>query len=146
VTLTFYKAWRAWGTFRRDCSERTWLFQIGLRVVLDMLRMRRSRPVEHPLVEGHPELTAEPADLPDPAERLLESERVLELRDAVQQAISRLSPAERRLLSLYYFEGRKYDEISALLDIPYTKVRGRLHRLRQVLRRDLVERQAWQPA
>lgn len=146
VTLTFYKAWRAWETFRGDASERTWLFQIGLRVVLDILRMRRSRPVEHPLVDGHPDLPVTLDDLPDPAERVLEAERVTELREAVHNALARLSPVERRLLSLYYFEGRKYDEISALLDIPYTKVRGRLHRLRQVIRRDLIERQSWQPA
>ena len=146
VSLTFFKAWRAWNGFRGEASYRNWLYQIGNRVVLDMLRARRSRPVEHPLLEGHPDLNALPDGGPDPTENVLEEERVTELRDAVHRAVNRLSPVERRLLSLYYFEGYKYEEISSLLGIPYTKVRGRLHRIRQTLRRDLTDRQCWQPA
>jgi RNA polymerase sigma-70 factor (ECF subfamily) len=146
VSVTFFKAWRAWSGFRGEASYRNWLYQIGNRVVLDVLRARRARPVEHPLLEGHPEVTGLPDGSPDPAENVLEEERVSELQSAVHRAVDRLSPVERRLLSLYYFEGYKYEEISSLLGIPYTKVRGRLHRIRQTLRRDLTDRQCWRPA
>lgn len=146
VALTFYKAWRAWEGFRGDASDKTWLYRIALRVALDVIRHRRCVPEQQELdavAEDRGPLADEAAD---PARVLLQAAAVAETQEVVQQAIARLSPEQRRLLDLYYFNGCCYDEISSLLGIPYTKVRGRLHRIRERLRRDLQDRQCWQPA
>jgi RNA polymerase sigma-70 factor, ECF subfamily len=146
VMLTFHKAWQARSSFRGESSVRTWLHRIGFRVVVDMVRCRGRRPTEAALAEEYPRAQGVlPEELLDPAETVLEEERVTELRRAVHCAIDQLPAPQRQLLALYYFEERPYDEISSLTGIPYTKIRGRLYRIRQLLRRDLMKRRSWQP-
>jgi RNA polymerase sigma-70 factor (ECF subfamily) len=73
-------------------------------------------------------------DAPDPAgdpcPLLLARETRAEMRAAVGRALAGLSPADRELLRLFYFEEHSYLEISALLSITPSQVRGRLHRVR----------------
>jgi RNA polymerase sigma-70 factor, ECF subfamily len=146
LVVTFHHAWRARDTFRGEASDKTWLYRIATRVALDLLR-RRGRHARHTVSTGETLLGESwSAEAADPAEALLSSEGAAETRRAVRQAMGRLSPEEQRLLQLYYFDGYKYEEISSLLGIPYTKVRGRLHRIRHLIRRDLRERQQWQPS
>ena len=52
----------------------------------------------------------------------------------VMAAVEKLSGFERRLIGLFYFEARSQKEISALLDLPLTTVKNRLHATRQQLR------------
>lgn len=147
VVATFHNAWRARASYRGEASGKVWLYRIAARVALDMLRRRRSHPAAL-------ELDALSADAPlpfeeegeDPGAMLLEAERTAEAKAAIRAALDRLNPDERRLIDLFYFSGYKYEQINALLGIPYTQVRGRLHRIRARLRRDLAERQQYQPA
>jgi RNA polymerase sigma-70 factor (ECF subfamily) len=142
LMLTFYKAWRARAGFRGEAAGKTWLYRIAAHVALDMVRCRRRRPAEQGLDDGPAEWEGKMADrVSDPAEDVLETERLAETQQALAEAIRRLTPEQRRLLSLYYFDGQKFETISSQLGIPYTKVRGRLNRIRQLIRRDLVDRQ-----
>jgi len=147
LSLTFFKAWRARATFRGQTTGKVWLYQIANRVVLDTLRRYRldARKLE---VETREYQVMPPGagHCVDPLTAMLTDERVTSTRRAVRDACRRLSPQQRELLDLYYFDGRSYQEISSLLGIPYTQVRGRLHRIRGLLRRDLVNRQQFQLA
>ena len=49
-------------------------------------------------------------------------------------ALNRLSPEHRVIVVLKDFDGHRYEEISAILDIPVGTVRSRLHRARCELR------------
>jgi RNA polymerase sigma-70 factor, ECF subfamily len=133
---TVYKAWRARQSFRGEVPDKTWLFRIALRVAIDMRRVssrRRAEPVgglsEIDVLAGCPEspLTPEGA--------LVEAGEFAELHEA----IARLAPEQRLLVQLHYFDGREYTEISSLLGIPVSSVRGRLHRVRALLRDRLTE-------
>jgi len=151
VAQTFYKAWRARFTFRGQVCEKQWLYGIAARVAIDIVRGRRRRGVEEPLdLERHAGATSVSApggrdEESDPAALFLDREHRGSTSEAIHQAFRRLTPEQRRLLELYYFDGYKYEEISELLGVPYTCLRGRLHTIRQLLRRDLVDRQRWRP-
>lgn len=147
VVLTFCNAWRARSSFRGNASGKAWLYQIAMRVALDMLRRRRRHPAEQELDARQPDLLqAIDEDPVDPIEMMMETERVVGARAAVRQALDRLPADERQLLHLFYFDGYNYDQISDLLGVSRSQVRGRLHRIRGRVRRDLLHRQCWAPA
>ena len=56
------------------------------------------------------------------------------MQAAVQQAILSLPPMYRAVVILYHLEGRSYDEIATLLDLPINTVRTHLHRGRALLK------------
>jgi RNA polymerase sigma-70 factor (ECF subfamily) len=144
VALTFYKAWRARHTFRGEACPAKWLYGIAARIAIDIIRGRRRRPEEQ-----YADLEGLDARLPlsdeqaDPAKTVVDREGSNHCREAIREAFERLSPEQRRLAQLYYFEERKYEEISSLLGVPYTCLRGRLHTIRRALRKDLEDRQRW---
>ena len=147
VTMTFSHAWRARSSFRGGASGKAWLYQIDTRVALDMLRRRRRRGCELELDPLKPELSETLEDgLPDPETMMLDAERLVGTQQAITQAMERLPADERRLVDLFYFEGYNYDQISSIVGVSRSQVRGRLHRIRGRLRRDLLHRQGWQPA
>jgi len=61
------------------------------------------------------------------------------IRHAVAGALAALRPGHRQALRLHYLLGYDYAETAALLDIPIAAVRGRLHRARSALRKELRE-------
>jgi RNA polymerase sigma-70 factor, ECF subfamily len=146
LTLTFSNAWRARQTFRGHASGKAWLYQIGTRVALDMLRRRRRQPTEQELEEHHSDRLTEDGQALNPEQMLLDVERTRLTRDAIRQAVGRLPEEERRLVILFYFDGCSYEQISSLLGVSRSQVRGRLHRIRSRIRQDLVGRQRWQYA
>lgn len=146
VTATFYNAWRARASFSGRASGKAWLYQIATRVALDVLRRRRRTPPLQELDALEPE-SLRPAEdeLLDPVAVVLDREQEADTRTALERAIHRLPADERRLLQLFYYDGYNYEEISDLLGVSRSQVRGRLHRIRSRLRRDLLHRQQWQP-
>jgi len=148
VTLTFCNAWRARQSFRGNSSGKAWLYRIATHVALDMLRARRRRPAEEELDLLQPDLVQaceEHEDPIDPEAIVLGAERIADTRLAVSSALERLPAEECQLLRLFYFDGYDYDQISEHLGISRSQVRGRLHRIRGRVRRDLVDRQRWHP-
>jgi RNA polymerase sigma-70 factor (ECF subfamily) len=129
---TFYKAWRARDAFRGEVSRKQWLYAIAGHVSIDMLRSRRR--VEALTQEEAGEVELAPPY--DPMDAVLRSECRAEIREAVE----RLAPEQRQLIQLYYFDEYRYEEISSVLGISRTQVRGRLHRIRRLIERDLVSR------
>jgi len=108
--------WTALPKFRRDASERTWLYRIAQNVAFsDAARYHRRRTREVPFDRvqsiGRPE-----------------DERRRELFDAVR----RLEPIERELAALY-LEGLTAREIGDVLGITEANAAVRLTRLRQRL-------------
>lgn len=71
----------------------------------------------------------------------LESDLAAPLKTAVNQQwerveenLWRLSPPQRLVLALHYWEGLSYDEIARFIDVPLGTVMSRLHRARQNLK------------
>jgi RNA polymerase sigma factor (sigma-70 family) len=121
--------WQALPRFRRECSERTFLFRIAHNRGIAYLARTRSQP---------PGLTEEievhdPA--PDPESGLAQEERAERLR----RAIHRLPVVYRQVVTLT-LEGLGYGEISEVLGISESNVGVRLTRARQLLRESLENR------
>lgn len=144
--VTFLKAWRGRSTFRGESPAKSWLYTIATNVALDMLRVRRRREVERELELLDGDLPgAVDTSTPDPASEVLRGEQLAGAREAMAHALGRLPQDDRRLLQLFYYEGCSYQEIGSLVGASFSQIRGRLHRIRAKVKRDLVQRQNWQP-
>ena len=128
----FVRAFEKLDQFQGDSSFYTWIYRIAVNLALSGHRRRRVRSV---LRLGHRRATARgthPADESaesDPAAPLERAER----DQIVRAALDRLGP-EHRAVVVLNLDGRRYEEIGAILDIPVGTVRSRLHRARCELR------------
>ncbi len=121
--------WQALPGFRRECSERTFLFRIAHNRCVSHLSKRR------PVVPLNPD----EIDLPDPTPDT-------DLRLSVEEQGRRLLRAIRRLPVIYRqvivltLEGMAYREIAEVLGIGESNVGVRLNRAKQLLKALLEER------
>ena len=113
------RAWEKRGRLRDERFFRTWITRILINACYDTQRKRR-RTV--PLDEI-PEQAA--ASAPDPALAL---------------ALEALPEKLRLPLVLCYSEGMSYEEAADALRIPVTTLRGRIHRGKEQLRKELSEK------
>lgn len=86
---------------------KTYLFQVGKYKVFNELK-RSSKHIEAEHQAGLAELPVE--------EILLMTEQEEQMKNAVSSALLKLSSGCRKLLSLYYLQKKKYDEIMELMD------------------------------
>lgn len=137
--LTFLNAWRARASYRGESNGKSWLYTIASRVAIDLLRSRRRRAGERELDPASEELSLVlEADSVDPQEAAVDSAEAAELALRVRRSLDRLDPQERELVALFYYEGHDYDTIGRTLGISRSQVRGRLHRIRGRMRRELL--------
>lgn len=111
---------------RDGAKLRSWLFGIAHRVLMDRLRDQFRRPV---LSDGDVDIEDQPVD--DSALNL-----EIELA-ALREGLARLPPLEGEVLTLFYLQELSLDEVSQVLGIPVGTVKSRLHRARNLLRRQL---------
>ncbi len=121
--------WQALPRFRRECSERTFLFRIAHNRAIAYLSRSKAQTGA----------SIEEVDVRDPA---LDPERDLSQRqrsERLRDAVHRLPLAYRQVMTMT-LEGMGYKEISEVLGISETNVGARLSRSRQLLQ-DLLEKQ-----
>ena len=112
---TALKAWEKRHTLREECYFRTWITRILINTCYDTQKKRR-RLVS---LDEIPEPSIAP---PDPM---------------LEMALQALPEKLRLPLVLCYSEGMSYAEIAQALHIPVATVRGRLHRAKGELRKEL---------
>lgn len=112
------KAWEKRATLREPRFFRTWITRILINTCRDAQRKRR-RFVS---MEDIPEPQVSPPD-PSPSMALQSLEQKLRLP-----------------LMLFYSEGLSYAEIASALRLPLSTVRGRIHRAKTELRKELDAR------
>jgi RNA polymerase sigma-70 factor, ECF subfamily len=123
---------RAWSHLKRDPgmdleSYRPWLYTVARRLVVDMVRARRARPVEV-LVEDLAHLVS-----------TRDSAGGVVMAGAIRDALLRLEPAQRQLLLDLYYHGRSPGEVAKELDIPVGTVKSRSYYARLALRTYLTD-------
>lgn len=136
----FTRAWRHAATYDpRRGSVPTWLLTITRNLSIDALRMRRSTPVDPGVMAGldlrATGIEAEPghaAELADHATKL-------------RIALAGLPENQRRALVLAGLCGRTAKEVGETEGIPLgtakTRIRSAMHKLRDVLAEDAVDRE-----
>jgi RNA polymerase sigma-70 factor, ECF subfamily len=135
----YVRAWRHFGQYDRSRPFEGWLFRIVTNLVVDRRRRQKRVPMyslDAPLdvdSDGSP-LTLDIADSSSDPEALL-------LRDLfsepLQKALDALPPDYRSAVLLADVEDRSYEEIAHIMRCPIGTVRSRIHRARQMLRRNL---------
>ena len=70
----------------------------------------------------------------DPRESQLEEVTSRELGSQIESAIGKLRPEYRSCIILRHIEGRPYEEIAEILDLPLGTVKTYIHRARNELR------------
>ena len=117
------KAMLKWESLEREDFAETWIYRIMLNEIFGFLR-KQSRDQER--MTGADCLEEMPAVMPNDC---------LPLREA----LDRLSPKEKALVELRYFEDLKLEEIAGALDENLSTVKSRLYRTLQKLRITLEE-------
>jgi RNA polymerase sigma factor (sigma-70 family) len=124
----FLRLFRALPHFRGEAQVSTFLYRIIVNVVNDEFRDRKrarlSSPIDDEAARGLAHAAAVPAVLAERAQ----------MQQAVEEALLRLAPADRIILTLHYQEGRSYGEIAAILDSPMGTVKTHLYRARERLK------------
>lgn len=109
----------------REGNFEGWLYRTTVNAFRDRLR-KRKRLREEVLPE-------EPKGM-QTREIVEEAVQQQELHDVVQRALVKLPPEYRAAVVLRDLQGRSYEEIAEILDIPAGTVRSRIHRGREALR------------
>jgi RNA polymerase sigma-70 factor (ECF subfamily) len=102
---------------------RAWLFTILHNQYVNQVRRAVREGTAVGLSETEPMLTRPP-----------HQGKSLELRD-LERALGKLPEEQRSVILLVGLEGRRYEEVAEILDIPIGTVRSRLSRGREALRR-----------
>ena len=125
----FFKAYQALPSFRGQSAFSTWLYRIASNHCMDVLRKRRRERAEswEQLLEdsGEP-LRASEVPANDPA-------TVLATAELVQDALARLAPDHRLIVTLREVEGLSYNELANVLHCSLDAVKARLRRARLAL-------------
>jgi RNA polymerase sigma-70 factor (ECF subfamily) len=132
---TFVKAFRALHTYDVQRKFSAWLLTIAHHVAIDELR-RGALPTE-PLEENTDdgERTREFVD-PSAATPAVLAERA-ELAATLQEAIGRLRPEYREVVTLRFERELDYGEIAEITGLPMGTVKSSLHRARRELAQHL---------
>jgi RNA polymerase sigma-70 factor (ECF subfamily) len=122
---TFIAAYYKLTSFDQSRKFSTWLFKISTNKCLDTLKARK-RFVDN-----------EKAVFEAVAPKSYDAHRAAQ-DDEVAQAVARLKPTYRVVVTLYYFEGKSYDEIAELMGKPLGSIKAWMNRAKKSLRKELV--------
>ncbi|MBL9135969.1 MAG: sigma-70 family RNA polymerase sigma factor [Verrucomicrobiales bacterium] len=127
--------------FEPGCRFSTWVWRITINLCHDELRRRQRRPESAWPAEDVEDVDAERSTAPEwVADRPGPDEAVehLERAEAVRRAVLRLPEPYRVVVALRHYEGLRFHEVAAILDIPEGTVKSRvaeaLDRLEVMLR------------
>ncbi len=123
----FFRAYRSLGTFRPGAKFSTWLFSIAYHACCDRIA-RRKRYTDAEIADG-----ADPAPGPEAVVMARNEARML------RAAIDELPEKYRVVITLYHLQGRQYEEIAKVLDLPMGTVKTHLFRAKELLRRKLAD-------
>ncbi len=126
VQETMIKAWRRLPLLQHPEAFGGWLYQIATRSAHDRIRSRQRHPAVPTEVE---DLQTVPTTAPDPAIQVESDRAIHELTALIQQLPEDL----RTCWILYAYEKLGYREISHIVAVPESTVRGRIARARSRL-------------
>jgi RNA polymerase sigma-70 factor (ECF subfamily) len=137
----FLKAYNKLGSFRFECSFSTWIYRIVTNACFDHLRRDRSR-TKNFATEVDVGLVAGDSRVSNPEQQLL----LHELGTHIVRALRRLTPRERMVFELKYFEGLKLRAISEIIHGSEASVKTSLFRATQKLHGQLARYTKGSPA
>jgi RNA polymerase sigma-70 factor (ECF subfamily) len=138
---TFIKVLNALESYRPEYKFSSWVFKIANNAAIDQLRRR---VVDTLSLDGAPdartadEVEATALQAADRQESPLAELESRELGSQIEQAVGKLRPEYRTAILLRHVEGRSYEEIADVMDLPLGTVKTYIHRARLELREYLA--------
>ena len=138
---TFVKVLNALESYRPEYKFSSWVFKIANNAAIDQLRRRE---VDTLSLDGAPdartadEVEATALQAADRQESPLAELESRELGSEIERAVGRLRPEYRTAILLRHVEGRSYEEIAEVMDLPLGTVKTYIHRARLELREYLA--------
>ncbi len=114
---TFMKAWVNIGSFRGDSMLSTWMYRIAVNECLAFLNKRKSDNVSLDDEDCYEVLSLESDDYFDGDEA----------QELLQNAVNSLPPKQRIVFTMKYFEERKYEEMSEILETSVGALKASFH-------------------
>ena len=129
----FIRVYRSRARYAPSARFTTWLYRITANLCMNYIRDRKRKPALS--LDANPDI---PTDLRDdearaPDDLLLEEERALAVRAAVDQ----LPDSQRMAVILYRFEGLSYRALGEVLELSVPAVKSLLFRARENLKEAL---------
>jgi RNA polymerase sigma-70 factor (ECF subfamily) len=137
---TFIKALNALDSYRPEFKFSSWIFKIANNTAIDHLRRRELDTLS---LEGSPHAVTPEAveatalQIGSRGESPLDTVEAKELGGQIEAAIGALRPEYRACILLRHVDGRAYEEIAEILDLPLGTVKTYIHRARNELREAL---------
>jgi RNA polymerase sigma-70 factor (ECF subfamily) len=128
VSQVFLDVWRCANRFENRARVSTWLLSIARFKAINTLRRRAYESAD---LEDVPKI-ADTADTPEAALDRKETNGIL------QACISKLSPAHREIIELFYYREKSAAELSETIGIPLATVKSRIFYARKQLAKSLV--------
>jgi RNA polymerase sigma-70 factor (ECF subfamily) len=138
---TFVKALNAIESYRPEFKFSSWIFKIANNAAIDHLRRRELDTLS---LEGSPQaetpeaIEATALQIGGRQESPLAEVEARELGGQIEAAIAQLRPEYRSCILLRHVEGRAYEEIAEILNLPLGTVKTYIHRARNELRQALA--------
>jgi len=134
---TFLKVYTARHSWEERFSFAGWLYRIAINASIDHYRRSdrgRTSSLEE-MMEKPLHQSATVSSSGDPIDRLEEEDR----RRLLEEAVRRLPPRQREVVSLRFFGDMRLEEIATLLDCPLGTVKSNLHKAVMGLKGMLLE-------
>ena len=128
----FAKVFTSLSSFKGNSSFSTWLFRISYNMILSRLR-KTSRPDS---ATGDDRFWS---GIADSAAEENDSDDGEITADMLYDALDRLAPEERTLISLFYLDGKSLAEIAFIMSLSETNAKTRLFRIRKKLKKIIYD-------
>ena len=138
---TFVKALNAIDSYRPEFKFSSWIFKIANNAAIDHLRRRELDTLSldgSPHAETPEAMQATALQIGARQESPLDIVEAKELGGTIEEAIAALRPEYRSCILLRHVEGRPYEEIAEILNLPLGTVKTYIHRARNELRHSLA--------
>ena len=138
---TFIKVLNAIDRYMPEYKFSSWIFKIANNAAIDHLRRKALATLS---IEGAPSATtpdsveATALQLASREETPLQELEAREMGTQIERAIEALRPEYRSCIILRHVEGRSYDEIAEIMDLPLGTVKTYIHRARSELKEALA--------
>lgn len=136
---TFIKGFQALQSFKGDSSFYTWVYRIAVNKTINFLKSRKNKT--HLSLndldlntENNPDLVSLVSEKTPRRDAGLS-----ELQEKLNEAMLKLSPAHRLVVTLHDVQGLAHEEIAAIMDCNVGTVRSRLFYARQQLQANLSD-------
>ncbi|MGR9117335.1 MAG: RNA polymerase sigma factor [Gammaproteobacteria bacterium] len=123
INDVMYVVWEKADTYNQHCQPSTWIFGIAYNKARQFCK-----------AGNHGEESLD--ELGDENVLFAENDswtNQLEMTDWLEAALSRLSPDQRAVMELTYFQGLHYSEIAVLMECPENTVKTRMYHARRKL-------------